>query len=122
MSKYSGSRTKEALVEWAKSEEPSDDVPGPMSITDTAVSGLVKVIEDLIGVMNKYPIPCVILVLGGLITGILLGAVCCGCGSTVEYRDRPAQYKKKVAGAVSSNGPAPVDENEEADPQTKKTN
>ena len=123
MEKYSGARSKDALIEWARTAEPSDDLPGPMSVADSAVSGMVKIIEDLIGVMNKFPIPCVILVVCGMLTGILLGAICCGCGGTVEYRDRPVQYKKRpVSGAVSSNGPPPTDENEEADPKTKKTN
>jgi len=127
MEKYSGARTKEALSEWARTAEPTDDLPGPLSIADTAVSGMVKILEDLFGVINKFPVSAAILSVGGLFVGILFGAVfamCCGCGGSVEYRDRIVYKQRDVSGAVSSNGPPPIDddEEEETDPKTKKTN
>merc|ERR1712129_606056 len=85
--KYAGARTKDALIEWVQSVEPTDEMPGPLPITEQALSGLVKVLEDLIGVLNKFPFPSIILVVVGILIGIMLGAVMCG-GSTVVYRDQ----------------------------------
>merc|ERR1719266_2884232 len=53
MMKYTGARTKEAMSEWAQTAEPEDDIPGPLPITEVALSGLVKQLEDLVGVLNK---------------------------------------------------------------------
>merc|ERR1712232_609208 len=75
MMKYTGARTKEAMSEWAHTAEPEDDIPGPLPITEVALSGLVKQLEDLVGVLNKFPVPAIILVVVGLLIGIMLGAV-----------------------------------------------
>lgn len=117
MVKYSGARTKEALVEWAKSAEPTDELPGPVPVSEKAISGLVKILEDLIGVLNKFPIPAIILIVGGLLIGIMLGAIM--CGGTVEYRDRPVyvqqaqnqqqQQKSQQQQQAQANGPPPID-------------
>ena len=105
MMKYTGARTKEALVEWAQTAEPTDAIPGPLPITEKALSGVVKVLEDLVGVLNKFPIQAIILVVIGLMIGMMLGAVV--CGGSVEYRDRPTS-------GASQNGDAP------SDPKAKK--
>merc|ERR1712130_192796 len=107
MLKYSGARTKDALVEWAQSAEPTEDIPGPLPMTEQALSGLVKVLEDLVGVLNKFPVPSIILVLVGILIGIMLGAVMCGGSTEVVYRDAKSQ----------ENGDAPP-----SDPKTKKDN
>merc|ERR1719266_407908 len=46
MVKYSGARTKDALVEWAKTAEGDDDVPGPVSVTEKVLGIVVQVLED----------------------------------------------------------------------------
>eukprot|EP01084_Bolivina_argentea_P215040 365042_1 len=131
MVKYSGARTKEALTEWAISAEGTDDLPGPIPVTEKALSGLVKILEDLIGVLNKFPIAAIILIVGGLLIGIMLGAIM--CGGSVEYRDRIKYIPQPQSQSQSqANGPPPenvshptdVDDNDDApqDPKTKKTN
>ena len=118
MVKYSGARSKEALVEWAKSAEATDELPGEIPVTEKAISGLVKVLEDLIGVLNTKPISAIILILGGLLIGIMLGVIM--CGGSVEYRDRPVYIQAPKPGSTSSesktestaNGPPPIDDKE----------
>merc|ERR1712244_160992 len=114
MVKYSGARSKEALVEWAQTAEATEDLPGPIPVTEKAISGLVKVLEDLIGVLNKFPVPAIILIVGGLLIGIMLGAIM--CGGSVEYRDRPIYIQKP-----KNDGPPPIDDTDN-DPKTKKDN
>ena len=106
--KYSGARTKEAMSEWAQTTEPTEDIPGPLPMSEKALSGAVKVLEDLVGVLNKFPIPGSILVIIGILIGMMLGGVI--FGGTVEYRDRIVNVKSQA------NGNAPVD------PKTKKDN
>lgn len=115
MVKYSGARSKEALVEWAKSAEATDELPGEIPVTEKAISGLVKVLEDLIGVLNTKPVSAIILIIGGLLIGIMLGAIM--CGGSVEYRDRPVYIQAPKTGSDSksestANGPPPIDDKE----------
>mmetsp|Transcript_28946 Transcript_28946/g.25568 ORF Transcript_28946/g.25568 Transcript_28946/m.25568 type:complete len:230 (-) Transcript_28946:147-836(-) len=120
MTKYSGARSKDALISWAKSAEATDELPGPVPVTEKAISGLVKVLEDLIGVLNTKPIPAIILIVGGLLIGIMLGAIM--CGGSVEYRDRPVYVQQPKGGAQQStaNGPPPIDNDENKKQEPKK--
>ena len=134
MVKYTGARSKEALVEWAKTAEAKDELPGEIPVTEKALSGLVKILEDLIGILNTKPISAVILIIAGFLLGVMLGAIL--CGGSVEYRDRPVYVqapKAEVAQEETApNGPPPTtddgdDEEEEEDsteqdPQAKKEN
>jgi len=92
MVKYSGARDKDSLVAWAKTADGSDAIPGPAGAVDQALGGVVKVLEDLVAVLNKFPVPCIMLILGGMFIGILLGAIMCGGGSSqpqYEQQGRP---------------------------------
>ena len=139
MQKYSGARSKDALVEWAKSAEASDKIPKPLPVTEKALSGLVQVLEDLVGVLNKFPVPAIILVVMGILIGMLLGAVI--CGGSVEYRDRPIyvkpsqkeselkEFEQKESESSTANGPPPLTNPSDetpvetpVDPKTKKDN
>jgi len=116
MVKYSGARSKDALVNWAKSAEATDELPGEIPVTEKAISGLVKVLEDLIGILNTKPISAIILIIGGLLIGIMLGAIM--CGGSVEYRDRPVYIQKPKAtsaSTVTANGPPPINDNDDND-------
>jgi len=114
MVKYSGARTKDAMVEWAKSAEGDAEVPGPVAMTEKVLGSLVQVLEDLVGVLNKFPIPSILLLVAGLLIGMMLGAVM--CGGSVEYVERKV-YVERSADA-KANGPPPA----AADPTTKKKN
>mmetsp|Transcript_28148 Transcript_28148/g.46317 ORF Transcript_28148/g.46317 Transcript_28148/m.46317 type:complete len:237 (-) Transcript_28148:115-825(-) len=124
MVKYSGQRNKEAMIEYAKSATPSDAIPGPLSMSEQAVGSMVKVFEDLVGVLSTKPIPALMLILCGLFIGLLMGAVCCGGDTKIQYKYIPAPSQQNAA-----NGPPPLnatddgedDENQEPkDPKTKK--
>merc|ERR1712129_645616 len=114
MVKYSGARTKDAMGEWAKSAEGDADVPGPVAMTEKVLGSLVQVLEDLVGVLNKFPIPSILLLVAGLLIGMMLGAVM--YGGSVEYVERKV-YVERSADA-KANGPPPA----AADPTTKKKN
>eukprot|EP01084_Bolivina_argentea_P072003 130784_1 len=119
MVKYSGSRTKDALAKWAISAEATDALPGPIPITEKALSGLVNVFEDLIGILNKFPISSVLLILFGMVIGIMLGAIM--CGGSVEIREK-IKYVPQPQVQSDSQPSTDAVTDEPADAKTKKQN
>ncbi|CAK4083638.1 unnamed protein product [Aphanomyces euteiches] len=94
MYEYDSTRTKEALVEYAKSgytKGTKKPVPGVPSLLDTVTKELRVVQNDVVTLLSTKKNAVIALFASGLLIGLLLGCFCNCCASS-----RPIEKRKRA--------------------------